>query len=100
VVPLAFYNDLNRGSTAAAIQSQQLAFDPSRALRFDELGVPQHVRDILTDPTLQVILIKQGMRWEELGDLTRARTCYERAVQIDPDSKQGEQAKLRLTRLG
>ena len=99
VVPIAFYNDLNRRSTAAAVQSQ-LAFDPSRALRFDDLGVPDNVRDILTDSTLQVILIQQGLRWEELGDLTQAKTCYERAIELDAESAEGQQAKLRLARLG
>ncbi|MEZ6187731.1 MAG: hypothetical protein R3F62_22315 [Planctomycetota bacterium] len=99
VVPAAFYHDLNRRSTAAAVQSQ-LAFDPSRALRFDELGVPDNVRDILTDATLQVILIQQGLRWEQLGDLIQARNCYQRALQIDPESEHGLQAKHRLSLLG
>ena len=43
---------------------------------------------------------QQGLRWEELGDLTQAKSCYERAIELDAESAEGQQAKLRLARLG
>jgi hypothetical protein len=46
------------------------------------------------------ILFQEGMSYEELGDLTRARECYDEVIKLDGDSPAARLARERLIRLG
>ena len=52
------------------------------------------------DPNSAEAFFHLGEAEEKLGDLSNARTAFQRAVQISPDSKEGKEAKHRLDKIG
>ena len=85
---------------APAIQHQPtISLDP---IQIAELRLSPEIRRVVgTSRSMQqVVILQQGLRYEELGHLASAQEAFELVIEIDPDTKAAELARAGLTRLG